>query len=96
MASLGDRKPPDAPPGMLGRLAGAGVELAAAVAGMCLIGYWVDLGLDSSPWGLLICAVLGIVGGLYNMIRKSLTGGERATRSRRPDDIDDRRDERNE
>jgi len=54
------------------RLAGTGVELAAAVAGGCLLGYWIDRHFKTSPWGLIICALLGIVGGLYNMIRQAM------------------------
>ena len=41
------------------RLAGTGVELAAAVGGFALLGYWIDRHYDSSPWGLLIGALLG-------------------------------------
>ena len=54
------------------RLAGLGVELAAAVGGACLLGYWIDRRLDTSPWGILILATIGVVGGLYNMIRQSV------------------------
>lgn len=56
------------------RLAGAGVELAATLIGACLLGYWIDLRFGSSPWGLLVCAGVGIVGGLYNLIRRQVHG----------------------
>ena len=54
------------------RLAGLGVELAAAVLGACLIGYWIDRRFETGPWALLICAIIGVVGGLYNMLRQAL------------------------
>ncbi|MCP3958680.1 MAG: AtpZ/AtpI family protein [bacterium] len=49
-----------------------GIELAAAVAGFSLLGYWIDRSFDTSPWGLLICAICGLIGGFYNFIRSSL------------------------
>jgi ATP synthase protein I len=48
-----------------------GFDLAAAVLGFSLVGYWIDRHYGSSPWGLLVCAVLGVIGGLYNLIRDS-------------------------
>jgi ATP synthase protein I len=54
------------------RLAGGGVELAAGLAAFCLLGYWIDRHFGTSPWGLVICALIGIVGGLYNLVRRSL------------------------
>ena len=53
-------------------MAGAGLELAGAVGGLCLAGYWLDRKFDTSPWFLLGGAFIGIVGGLYNIVRKSL------------------------
>lgn len=58
------------------RLSGIGVELLAAIAGFTLIGYWLDRKFDTEPWGLLIGALLGVIGGMYNVIRQAL----RATR----------------
>jgi F0F1-type ATP synthase assembly protein I len=54
------------------RLSGIGFELAAAVAGFTLTGYWWDRHFGTGPWGVLTGAVLGLVGGMYNLIRKSL------------------------
>lgn len=54
------------------RLAGLGFELTAAVIGFGLVGYWVGGHLGSARIGLLIGAILGIFGGLYNLIRASL------------------------
>ncbi|MEO8276123.1 MAG: AtpZ/AtpI family protein [Thermoanaerobaculia bacterium] len=54
------------------RLAGSGVELAAAVGGGSIFGYWIDRHYGSSPWGLLTGALLGLVGGFYNLVKASL------------------------
>lgn len=62
------------------RLAGVGVELAAAVGGGCLLGYWIDRRLQTSPWALVICAILGIMGGLYNVMRQATQEASRTTR----------------
>jgi F0F1-type ATP synthase assembly protein I len=67
---MGDGKPSKRAPIGAMRLAGAGVELAATLAVACLVGYWIDRKFGTEPWGLLILAGLGIVGGLYNMVRK--------------------------
>ena len=40
------------------RAAGLGWELAGAVAGFALLGYWIDRHFASAPWGLLICIAL--------------------------------------
>lgn len=55
-----------------GRYYGIGMELAAAVVGFTLLGYWIDRHFDTGPWGLLICIAIGLVGGTYNLIRSSL------------------------
>ncbi|MDY7091847.1 MAG: AtpZ/AtpI family protein [Acidobacteriota bacterium] len=55
------------------RFAGLGIEFAAAVAGLTLVGYWVDHHFGSSPWGVLIGAAIGIIGGMRNMIREALS-----------------------
>jgi F0F1-type ATP synthase assembly protein I len=52
---------------------GLGTEFAAAVAGLTLVGYWVDRHFGTRPWGLLIGAGLGLVGGMYNMLRDALS-----------------------
>ena len=54
------------------RHAGMGIELAGAVVGFCLLGIWIDRRYDTSPYGTLVCALLGLVGGMYNFIRQSL------------------------
>ncbi|HEX7183774.1 MAG TPA: AtpZ/AtpI family protein [Thermoanaerobaculia bacterium] len=60
------------------RLSGIGFELVAAVAGFTLIGYWWDRHFQTEPWGLLVGALLGLVGGMYNLIRQSLLASREA------------------
>jgi len=49
-----------------------GFELVAAVVGFAAIGYWIDRATESYPRWTVIGAVLGIIGGLYNLIREAL------------------------
>jgi F0F1-type ATP synthase assembly protein I len=51
------------------RFTSMGFELAAAIIGLTLVGYWVDHHFQTLPVGVLVGAGLGIVGGLYNFIR---------------------------
>jgi len=54
------------------RLAGLGIELAGAIGGFCLLGYWIDRHYGTHPWGLLIGAICGLIGGFTNFIRSTL------------------------
>jgi len=63
------------------KLSGIGIELAAAVAGFTLAGYWWDRHFHTGPWGLLIGLALGLVGGTYNLIRQSLNASRDAASS---------------
>ena len=49
-----------------------GMELFVAVLGFALLGLWIDRHYGTGPRGLLICSILGLIGGLYNFIRTSL------------------------
>ncbi len=66
------------------RYSGIGLELAGATAGLALVGYWIDGRFGTSPWGILGGVTLGIVGGLYNLVRASLD----AIREARAEDAD--------
>lgn len=66
-------------PGNWTNLSGIGVELAAGVGGFALLGYWWDRHFKTAPWGLVIAACLGIVGGLYNVVRKSIAASKEAS-----------------
>jgi F0F1-type ATP synthase assembly protein I len=54
------------------RYSGIGLELAGATAGLALIGYWIDGRFGTTPWGILGGVVIGLVGGLFNLVRESL------------------------
>ena len=54
------------------RHSGAGLELAGATAGLALAGYWLDGKFDTGPWGLLVGVFIGIVVGLYNLVKASI------------------------
>jgi ATP synthase protein I len=73
------------------RYSGVGLELAGATAGLALVGYWIDRRFGTPPWGMLGGVVIGIVGGLYNLVRESFA----AAREAKADDqlaSDERRD----
>lgn len=61
-------------------LAGLGMELAAAVIGATLLGFWIDRRFATEPWGVVIGALVGIVGGLYNFVHQA----SRAAQSTQP------------
>jgi F0F1-type ATP synthase assembly protein I len=59
------------------RHASLGIDLAAAVAGFTLIGYWVDRRYGTKG-GTIIGACLGLFGGMYNLIRGALKAARQA------------------
>ena len=65
------------------RHSGVGLELAGAVAGFALVGYWIDLHYGTNPWGVVVGVILGIVGGLYNFVREALQATREAQREDR-------------
>jgi len=66
-----------------------GVEFAAAVAGFTLLGWWIDGHYGTGPWGLVVGAALGLVGGMYNLIREATQAFQEADQDDR-----DRQDDR--
>jgi F0F1-type ATP synthase assembly protein I len=62
------------------RLSGLGIELVAAIGGFTLAGYFWDRYFGTGPWGLLTGAILGLVGGMYNLIRQSLSATRQSGR----------------
>ncbi|MDR1827458.1 MAG: AtpZ/AtpI family protein [Methylobacteriaceae bacterium] len=63
------------------------VEFASGVLAGLLIGWLIDRTFATSPWGILIFAVVGFCTGMYNLLRATghITMG-------RPDDRPDRTD----
>jgi F0F1-type ATP synthase assembly protein I len=72
------------------RYSGVGLELAGATAGLALVGYWIDGKFGTSPWGILGGVIIGIAGGLYNMVKESLAAVREA---KSDDDANAKRDE---
>jgi F0F1-type ATP synthase assembly protein I len=62
------------------RYSGVGLELAGATAGLALFGYWIDRRYGTAPWALLGGVFIGIVGGLYNLVKESLQAAREAGR----------------
>lgn len=50
-------------------LMGAGVELAGAVGGLALIGWWLDGKWATGPWLMCIGLSIGLIGGIYKLWR---------------------------
>lgn len=61
----------DASPEMSGMARGMriGTEFIAAILVGAVIGYLIDLGLGTSPWGLLIMLLMGFAAGILNVTR---------------------------
>jgi F0F1-type ATP synthase assembly protein I len=66
------------------KLSGIGFEFAAAVGGFTFAGYLWDRHFGSLPWGTLIGAILGLTGGMYNLIRQTLNATGQAGRGTKP------------
>jgi len=73
------------------RLAGIGIELAAAVGGFVLVGTWWDRHFGTAPKGSIVGALLGLLGGMYNLIRQSLLATREAAGGSEPSDGDKER-----
>ena len=67
-------------------LAGLGMELAASVIGLTFLGLWLDRRWDTAPWALVVCATIGFVGGMYNLIRSALKATREAERRAREEE----------
>lgn len=65
------------------RLAGLGFELAASIAGGALLGWWIDRQLGTAPKALIALALVGILGGLYNLVRTALAASREAADAER-------------
>ena len=68
------------------RYAGLGLELAGAVAGLTLLGYWLDGRWGTAPWLMLAGLAIGLLGGTYNLLRETLGETRRSARREPPGD----------
>ena len=58
-----------------------GVQLAAAVCGCAVVGWWIDETFGTQPWVLLGGVVVGSVVGLVQFLRVVAQLGKRAQRN---------------
>lgn len=65
------------------KLSGLGIEFAAAIGGLTLAGYWWDRHFGTEPWGFWIGLAVGMVGGMYNLIRQAMAASRNANSSTR-------------
>jgi ATP synthase protein I len=57
---------------------GASTTLVAAVGGFAALGWWLDQKLDhTTPWLLVVGAVLGMIGGFISFFRTVLGTGKK-------------------
>lgn len=63
-----------------------GFELVGAIAGLTLVGYWWDRHFETGPWGLIVGIALGLIGGMYNLIRQSLIASKAAGNAQKTDE----------
>ena len=58
-------------PSPLGSAMRASSEFVAGVIAGCGLGWLIDKGLGTSPWGLIVFLLLGFAAGIYNVMRSS-------------------------
>lgn len=54
------------------KFAGVGIELVGVVGVMMFAGWSFDQWRGTTPWGMVVGAVVGIVGGLYNLVKDAM------------------------
>ena len=70
---------------------GLGAQIAASMALFCGVGYVVDRWLGTSPWGILVGAMLGMVGIVALLVRISREAEQSKRLNATRADIDRRR-----
>jgi ATP synthase protein I len=58
-------------PSAMGRAFRMSAEFVAGVAAGGILGWLLDHGLGTSPWGLIVFVMLGFGAGIYNVMRAS-------------------------
>lgn len=66
--------------------AGMGMQLAAAVVGFGLIGYWLDSSFNTGERYTTIFLFLGAIGGLFNFIKTAMAIGKKPERDTHDED----------
>ena len=46
-----------------------GLEVPSTIGGSLVVGYFLDLQFGTSPWLMVVCAVLGFVGAVVRLIQ---------------------------
>lgn len=64
-------------------IGGMGLELAGAIVLLGLVGWWIDGKYNTGPWFALTGALIGIVGGGYNFIRRAKSMSRASPAARR-------------
>ena len=72
------------------RYAGMGVDFAAAVACFTVIGYFIDRHWQMYPKATLTGAVLGLIGGMYNLVKSALAAFKAVPPPEKPRDDETR------
>ena len=60
--------PPQSPIVRYGRYGAVAFEFSGTIAGGAFVGWLVDRWLGSTPWGILTCTLLAVVGGFIRLI----------------------------
>ena len=60
--------PPQSPIVRYGRYGALAFEFSGTIAGGAVVGWLVDRWLGSTPWGVLTCTLLAVVGGFIRLI----------------------------
>jgi F0F1-type ATP synthase assembly protein I len=55
-----------------GHFVGIGLQMLVGVGLGLLIGQWVDRRYGWSPWGMIVCAMLGLAAGMYLLIKDAM------------------------
>jgi F0F1-type ATP synthase assembly protein I len=66
-------------------MAGLGFEMAAGVGLGLIIGLWLDKKFGWSPWGTVVCTTLGLIAGMYLLIRDGMRSNRDPPAKKPPD-----------